>query len=1746
MKKIISFVALCTFLMQMSNALQLKQYLDFQNNEKTREIFEKGFDSSTDLIRGLIMLRDGALKEHRNFGNAEFHFKDSRACSRDDKSADAMTQLLILTHPSTGGSGFNAIGEGSISQIFSDSDDLMQIIAGMFKIANAVRNRCSSKPSEDIECILREVGNKRYSEKLRKAVLSCFSQNGKNLDLDKITKRDLINILESRKEEIQKVLPVAQIIKNKAKSDSKVLDAVHEILGKGLGLKENERNRGNLIAKSGKILSQLKRESDSIQKSQGKVDSVSSEEELRELITDSKKIHEAYNASKKNKNSASFKELMISKLDEDETELRKKIRATEDDKLDELIHCSNAIYTASNLLRDDVTKENLKKELQVVIGRTKAKIALFECVKQTALELSEDDLSWLVKGGLDIFGKVRSVESLSQQLQNKSNELDDIKNAIADGSEDILKEQLGKNTEEIKKLKRKKLDKLVSLAKAVAGAVLLERTIEKPSDEDKWKKQPYCPGYTNDIICAYACGVISGSTALDDMKKLAENMKDNSRKYSSDLSEIVSANDSIFPSFIPFDVGQTPITNSSGILSNFVPGGFPDCVETTLRQLFSLLFCSGNSELAIDRIPPNSKLMEFFKNRNIREAANDGSKTIRDAWAAICSGYTDRIRYSSSNGYEVSSGWINMVKLFCLLMNDYRRKENVTKLISDINNGKKEIKTSEDVIDVLNTLLAIRDDIKLKAVNSGLSEESNEVFGHIKILPQVSSLQINNALDFYARKGHAYVGKIGETSICRTKNINQIDKLLRELFSKDEFSRTGFYQFYLGEKSNEKNGWVGLISSLLSFEKFAKARAVLRNWNSESVVATLKEILKTETNLEIIWHSLEVRRNGIFGAVKLKSPEKEEEIIISLNEDNVNSADSSGFQHIEDLYYNKGYAFIDKNSTSIKGALYPVLAFYTKKNEKKHPQKEAAELLDSGVGGSYFNGVYRAFRSFDFNSNREILDKLENSFKDYMELCIDNERDMSVLGEIVSYLSLKEKLDTFKEKISNRIKTLISDGKTLEFRYRNYSTLFSPLALDGITMQQLTTYTEYVDRNLEKNSLDRRDAITVIGWILSKMDLSNVSDTDESFQKMKKLVREFMKENGSRDFLLTDENLATSTKHLELLLPICSINDQTIADKVINQLGDRVNESIIPVSWRISDEKLDKFIKQIENGEFCREKYHALLRGCCSEDEKREKVLELMLGKFPNITDFLDKDFDYHFSGDDVEKILSKAQGGNVEKVCRWFAEYEQCEEDDHKVVGNWLKENRPDLMNSLLLEYPWVFPSDTVEQFLIKTQKEGGDIESACSRLMMNGGEENIRMIARWAENNFDGFLNLLNTDNLRYFSVGAIEQFLIKIQDDTSLVDTACTNLVVTCEVLDGRKLREISKWMEENHVIYPLAMYMLDCLSDKTIHALLEKRHNEPVTLEMADKLIEHCKNMDLENGKLDRFEFIANWLSDNYAFLEKSDYEAWFMLTSLVNKYASADTIKKLMDKSMKYGLDYEFYFISDMYKSETKDSNNVQKLNSIIGHIFDNYPNILWTELKGIPSEILIDQLNRTKEQQISNSEYYDGLLADLLVNFSKEMRTKIVYWILNNRSIDTIVNILGRYQEYWFSVVFNDFLYNAAFLKEPGKTELHDQLANRVLSNIKSVTPFFAVWCYPLFFNSNCSEDLKSKFLEKINIDDFKDANNLNFIFNNINIMIALINIREIFRQKSEVIPDIVSNYISYYESVVKGQIISQ
>lgn len=148
MKKVVCPVVVSVFIFQSLDALQLKQYRDFQLDQATKNAFEKGFCEDTDLVRGIIMLRDGVLEQHRHYGNIKFDFKgesNSAVCSHRDKSDDPMTRLLILTHPSAGGSGFNATGTGSISEIFTNRDDLTRIISVMFKIAGEARRNGGNK-----------------------------------------------------------------------------------------------------------------------------------------------------------------------------------------------------------------------------------------------------------------------------------------------------------------------------------------------------------------------------------------------------------------------------------------------------------------------------------------------------------------------------------------------------------------------------------------------------------------------------------------------------------------------------------------------------------------------------------------------------------------------------------------------------------------------------------------------------------------------------------------------------------------------------------------------------------------------------------------------------------------------------------------------------------------------------------------------------------------------------------------------------------------------------------------------------------------------------------------------------------------------------------------------------------------------------------------------------------------------------------------------------------------------------------------------------------------------------------------------------------------------------------------------------------------------------------------------------------------------------------------------------------------
>lgn len=138
MKKIICFLSALVCLFQTNADISLVTY-----REKS-----KNFDPSTDLIRGIVLLSEGTLLEQRHYGNIKFHGMDkdeidANICSFMDKGLDGTAQLLVLTHPSTGISGLNADGKGSLIALFRDDENEknvhVRLVAHMFKIANQFR-----------------------------------------------------------------------------------------------------------------------------------------------------------------------------------------------------------------------------------------------------------------------------------------------------------------------------------------------------------------------------------------------------------------------------------------------------------------------------------------------------------------------------------------------------------------------------------------------------------------------------------------------------------------------------------------------------------------------------------------------------------------------------------------------------------------------------------------------------------------------------------------------------------------------------------------------------------------------------------------------------------------------------------------------------------------------------------------------------------------------------------------------------------------------------------------------------------------------------------------------------------------------------------------------------------------------------------------------------------------------------------------------------------------------------------------------------------------------------------------------------------------------------------------------------------------------------------------------------------------------------------------------------------------------
>lgn len=853
-------------------ALQLSQYHKYQG--KNNGSFSKSFDKSTDLIRGIISLREGIFEQQRLYGNIDFVRMKSDTigtCSYTDKGQDAMMQLLVLTHPSSGGSGFNADGSGSIGQLFAKregeaySSDVIKIIATMFKFANEVRRQTTeilkgdtSLPSDEIKNRIRNVeGNVFQKVEAVNNIAYVFN--------------------EATDQALNSVANALKADKNKKEEEkAKIISDAKKILSKISGktyaqLADDIRNLEKDIDDQRNEIKRLEKKEIKAYRKRI-MEEEASKGQLEHLHNYENSIKEAVK-----RNLEALDTLIKSQKISDSEEVKK---ARED-----LEKLKNDI---TDTWKDDFDVPNIKS---IISSRKEEIKKILNTVKPVNAKVMEvEKKNWMSKSffgeytnQLDKISKNINVDkltdtSLLDRIRQQKKVLELAFNSLIKENFETIKrvtDSYGivlnvENENDLSKVK-----KLIELTEAVSGAVLLERyntpenqnnnhssgatksgseddallarhdtpanqhelTETEDTDyeydyDDSPEKQdnnhPYWLGYANNIICAYACAVISGESADAQLEELATLLKENRKEnqdYRSDLTTRLFQERRDSRSVIPFDVGVTPITNGTTV---FKGDSYADCVETTMRQFCSFLFSekitdndglTGDVKTDLSRIP-NGALKDFFapegKVLDIQSLANDGGVDVREKWSNICGGHSDRgIWYSSkgtNGGYELQPDWNSMIRLFCLLMEKYPEipgaNEAAAKLIKTINenpNYQLDAEGEHSVKNAINTLLGIRNDVKFTVKNDSITKvkvskggrSKDALIGFIAIgldseKEEENGPSIeNNNLIFEVEEKHAFLHRIDGKVADRKKNSTAKDN--DKMKSVDKTDESGYF-----------------------------------------------------------------------------------------------------------------------------------------------------------------------------------------------------------------------------------------------------------------------------------------------------------------------------------------------------------------------------------------------------------------------------------------------------------------------------------------------------------------------------------------------------------------------------------------------------------------------------------------------------------------------------------------------------------------------------------------------------------------------------------------------------------------------------------------------------------------------------------------------------------------------------------------------------------------------------------------
>ncbi|GHU11349.1 hypothetical protein FACS189449_02630 [Alphaproteobacteria bacterium] len=344
----------------------------------------------------------------------------------------------------------------------------------------------------------------------------------------------------------------------------------------------------------------------------------------------------------------------------------------------------------------------------------------------------------------------------------------------------------GKKVESLKALGENKLAR--ATIEAIANAVGGE------SRNNFVDGHPYPPGYVNHLISAYAWSVLEKQDLIllnDELPKARRMISETfggtlpeSRANVLDISitEEMNNYEKSYTQYMPLRPSDSIITNGT---ATYKGNAFADCVDTVLRQFFITMLCQRTEgKLSIDRIklPPDLKKKDFFRDSEAKPSdyANSGLSSVRTNWANVASNLPGVSYCKSTDGekYEMKPGWINLIKAFCRLMDGCmipdgsERVKEAIETIKSVNErkifGEGAIITPQNVVNVLNSIMRIREDVVLVAELDGdIANKKDkpilqgDLYCAIKIYPKSDNRESsdvrNNTMEIDHSPGHAQV-----------------------------------------------------------------------------------------------------------------------------------------------------------------------------------------------------------------------------------------------------------------------------------------------------------------------------------------------------------------------------------------------------------------------------------------------------------------------------------------------------------------------------------------------------------------------------------------------------------------------------------------------------------------------------------------------------------------------------------------------------------------------------------------------------------------------------------------------------------------------------------------------------------------------------------------------------------------------------------------------------------------------------